>query len=313
MDPGEQITGTRDEHYNLIAVLYHALHGAENCEMYAADAEVVGREEMAAFFLEAQAEQIELAERAKELLGIGGVVPGAPAERAPVDTVPGDIPPEDVTTPLDTAPPTDVVSPPETWRTGAPAGGATVEPDVPPDSTPVDVRGRAAPEVGFPSETPTGVPPETPGDVPPEPSMPQDLPPRTEDVSRMEGAATVERDVPPETTPEGLPPRSADVQREDQVPADQVSAPMERPIGDVPPRADDLRTEAIVPPDVGVAPPERVEASPDAPRAEEASPRIADVPPGDEPPEDEGDTAASSRQYFGDMIREGDRRSRGEI
>ena len=29
MDPGEQITGTRDEHYNLISVLYHALQGAE--------------------------------------------------------------------------------------------------------------------------------------------------------------------------------------------------------------------------------------------------------------------------------------------
>jgi hypothetical protein len=28
MDYGEQTTGTRDEHYNLISVLYHALHGA---------------------------------------------------------------------------------------------------------------------------------------------------------------------------------------------------------------------------------------------------------------------------------------------
>jgi hypothetical protein len=32
MDPGEQTTGTRDEHYNLVSVLYHALHAAENCE-----------------------------------------------------------------------------------------------------------------------------------------------------------------------------------------------------------------------------------------------------------------------------------------
>ena len=31
MDPGEQITGTRDEHYNLISVLYHALQGADTC------------------------------------------------------------------------------------------------------------------------------------------------------------------------------------------------------------------------------------------------------------------------------------------
>jgi hypothetical protein len=28
MDYGEQTRGTRDEHYNLISVLYHALHGA---------------------------------------------------------------------------------------------------------------------------------------------------------------------------------------------------------------------------------------------------------------------------------------------
>ena len=311
MDPGEQITGTRDEHYNLIAVLYHALHGAENCEVYAADAEVAGREEMVAFFLEAQAEQIELAERAKELLGIGGVVSGA-AEGGPVDTVPRDIPPEGVTTPLDTSPPTDVVPPPETPRMDAPAS-ATVEPDVPPATKPVDVRGRAAPEVGFPLETQTDVPPETQGGVPPEPSVPQDVPPRTEGVPRMEGATTVERDVPPETTPEDIPPRSADVQREDQVRADQVSVPTERPIGDVPPQADGLRTEATAPPDVDVAPPERAEVSPEAPRAEEVSPRTADVPPGDEPPGDERDTAASSREYFGDVIRESDRRSRGQI
>jgi hypothetical protein len=38
MDYGQQTTGTRDEHYNLISVLYHALHGAENCDRYAADA-----------------------------------------------------------------------------------------------------------------------------------------------------------------------------------------------------------------------------------------------------------------------------------
>jgi hypothetical protein len=294
MDPGMQITGTRDERYNLIAVLYHALHGAENCEMYAADAEVAGREEMAAFFLEAQAEQIELAERAKELLGIGGVVSGAAAEGGPVDTVPRDIPPEGVTTPLDTSPPTNVVPPPETPRMDAPAG-TTVEPDVPPDTTPVDVRGRAAPEVGFPSETQTDVPPETQGGVPPEASVPQDVPPRTEGVPRMEGATTVERDVPPKTTPEDIPPRSADVQLEDQVRADQVSVPTERPIGDVPPQADGLRTEATAPPDVDVAPPERAEVSPEAPRAEEVPPRTADVPPGDEPPGDERDTAASSR------------------
>jgi hypothetical protein len=90
MDPGEQTTGTRDEHYNLVSVLYHALHGAENCEMYAVDAEVAGRDELATFFLEAQAAQIEMADRAKELLGILEEVTPEDAG-APLD-IPGDIP-----------------------------------------------------------------------------------------------------------------------------------------------------------------------------------------------------------------------------
>jgi hypothetical protein len=38
-DFGEPTTGTRDEHYNLISVRYHALHGTDNCDHYAMDAE----------------------------------------------------------------------------------------------------------------------------------------------------------------------------------------------------------------------------------------------------------------------------------
>ncbi len=76
MDPGEQTTGTRDEHYNLVSVLYHALHGAENCETYALDAAAAGRDDLLTFFREAQVVQAGMAERAKELLGIGGVAPG---------------------------------------------------------------------------------------------------------------------------------------------------------------------------------------------------------------------------------------------
>jgi hypothetical protein len=70
VDYGEQITGTRDEHYNLISVLYHALHGAENCDRYASDAEISGDERLAAFFRETQVMQSQIAERAKGLLGI---------------------------------------------------------------------------------------------------------------------------------------------------------------------------------------------------------------------------------------------------
>ena len=69
-DFGERTTGTKDEHYNLISVLYHALHGADNCDHYAMDTEASGDERLSAFFREAQAAQVQIAERGKELLGI---------------------------------------------------------------------------------------------------------------------------------------------------------------------------------------------------------------------------------------------------
>src|SRR5215207_6041602 len=69
-DYDERTTGTRDEHYNLISVLYHALHGADNCDHYALDAEASGEEGPATFFREAQAAQVHIAERGKQLLGI---------------------------------------------------------------------------------------------------------------------------------------------------------------------------------------------------------------------------------------------------
>jgi len=93
MDFGEQTTGTRDEHYDLISVLYHALHGADNCNTYALDAEAAGDERLAAFFREASVMQTQLADRAKGLLGIteSGVAPEPP----PGD-VAGGISPEDI-------------------------------------------------------------------------------------------------------------------------------------------------------------------------------------------------------------------------
>jgi hypothetical protein len=70
MDSGEQTTGTRDEHYNLVSVLYHALNAADTCERYAFDAETAGEERLVAFFRETQVMQSQIAERAKGLLGI---------------------------------------------------------------------------------------------------------------------------------------------------------------------------------------------------------------------------------------------------
>ena len=71
MDPGEGTTGTRDEHFDLVSVLYHALQGADACGRYASDAEAAGDERLAAFFGEAQATQRRMAGRAKGMLGIG--------------------------------------------------------------------------------------------------------------------------------------------------------------------------------------------------------------------------------------------------
>ena len=58
-------TGTRDETYDVISIVYHALQGAENCEIYAEDAE---RAELRQFFERAGEQQRQLAEQGKQLL-----------------------------------------------------------------------------------------------------------------------------------------------------------------------------------------------------------------------------------------------------
>jgi len=115
-DFGERTTGTRDEHYNLISVLYHALHGADNCDHYAMDAEASGDERLGSFFREAQAAQVQIAERGKELLGI---VQSAPEFDAAQETS---------SSRGSGVPPTTEVPP------GAAPGGTQrgTEPDVPP-------------------------------------------------------------------------------------------------------------------------------------------------------------------------------------
>ena len=82
---GGRTIGTRDEHYNLVSVLYYALQGADACNTYALDAEAAGDERFATFFKEARVAQAQLAERAKELLGI--------LEAPPAPEVAPDIPP----------------------------------------------------------------------------------------------------------------------------------------------------------------------------------------------------------------------------
>ncbi len=66
MTTGDKVTGVRDEHYNLVSILYHALQGAELYENYARDAG--SDQDLANFFREVQQQERQRAERAKQLL-----------------------------------------------------------------------------------------------------------------------------------------------------------------------------------------------------------------------------------------------------
>ena len=60
-----QQTGTRNETYDVIAILYHALQGAENCQTYIKDAK---DEKVRQFFEQALNTQRQLADQGKEVL-----------------------------------------------------------------------------------------------------------------------------------------------------------------------------------------------------------------------------------------------------
>lgn len=64
----EHETGMRDEHYDIISTLYHALQGADACRQYIKDAESEGDKEVLDFFHEVQDQNRHLAEKAKKLL-----------------------------------------------------------------------------------------------------------------------------------------------------------------------------------------------------------------------------------------------------
>ena len=98
MDSGEQTTGTRDEHFNLVSVLYHSLQAADHLEVYIFDAETSGDERLAAFFREAQAMHVQIADRAKGLLGIPATpaAGGVPPQEAPPGDVAGGVSPGDM-------------------------------------------------------------------------------------------------------------------------------------------------------------------------------------------------------------------------
>jgi len=60
-----QHTGTRNETYDVIAVLYHALQGAENCQIYLKDAQ---DPQVRQFLEQAQNFQRQLADQGKQIL-----------------------------------------------------------------------------------------------------------------------------------------------------------------------------------------------------------------------------------------------------
>ncbi len=76
MHEGTHSTGERDENYDLISTVYHALHGAETVDMYIQDAEEAGDKELADFFRTVKNEYRDLAAKGKQLIGrrIGGTV-----------------------------------------------------------------------------------------------------------------------------------------------------------------------------------------------------------------------------------------------
>ena len=68
-EAGEQVTGTKDENYDVISVLYHCLQAGSEVDQYIRDAEQSGDQELVEFFRDYQEAQRDMAERAKNLLG----------------------------------------------------------------------------------------------------------------------------------------------------------------------------------------------------------------------------------------------------
>ena len=190
MDAGERATGTSDEHYNLIAVLYHALQGAETIEEYILDAEAAEDQRLVDFFQEAQDTYRWIAKRAKGMLGIleevppgGGISPGGISGGIPSPeeggvspgTISGGIPPhpDEVRMPAEEVPPTADVP--------RAALGEAPPPDEDVVTVPGGVRGGISPERPPREAPPAGLTEDTeavdaPPDVPP-PHIPVASPP----------------------------------------------------------------------------------------------------------------------------------------
>lgn len=61
-------TGTANEHYDLISVIYHSLQSAAVCDMYIQDADNSGDRELTEFFQQVKEQNCQQADRAKQLM-----------------------------------------------------------------------------------------------------------------------------------------------------------------------------------------------------------------------------------------------------
>ena len=61
-------TGTKNEQYDLISVVYHALEGTVTYDKYIEDAKSAGDDELTSFFEELKENNSQTAEKAKQLL-----------------------------------------------------------------------------------------------------------------------------------------------------------------------------------------------------------------------------------------------------
>lgn len=68
MTATERVTGTRDENYNLISVLYHTLQEVETLQQYIDDAKQAGDDDAAELFHKLQDDDQQCAGQVKKLL-----------------------------------------------------------------------------------------------------------------------------------------------------------------------------------------------------------------------------------------------------
>lgn len=64
----QSTTGTKNENYDLISIIYHLLQNASTCEVYIKDAEQAGDRQLMDFFAKIKEESCQQAEQAKQML-----------------------------------------------------------------------------------------------------------------------------------------------------------------------------------------------------------------------------------------------------